>query len=679
MLLVIAYLVLVQLSTQLFLFKESFIIKELLLKLSFGIEQKEIINSDQELIDKLVRLKALKFHDDIYKLDSKYRFGVVDITRTGTGYLSEFSVKESKDLMIESYDLEGAVRGDIVLAKRIFKKGGRPKAKVIEILKKEFDTTVAYTKMVDDKVLGFNIKTDLPVTLAASQKVLKELPIGTVFKIDNYTDIIVEVLGVLDDPKVDEKISLAIYNKKEFFSEKAELEAKSHGDSVDKSMYPDRVDLTNLAFCTIDPPTAKDFDDAIYFDMKERALYVAIADVSTYVTEMGQIDKEAKERGFSIYFPHKSIPMLPRSLSENICSLKPEVDRLAFVYKMTLDEKNVKVVKEEMIEAVIHSKRRYTYDQIDLFLAGDFSEKDAVDDVILEYLLPLNKLLGKFRTKRLANGCEFRSSDFSMKLDENQNLIDIKEECETPSHALIEDAMLLANKAAAHAFEKGIFRIHDQPSLERIEEMMDDLALIGVYAEMNENIYETIRALQRAADEKDMRTEVDKLIIRAQKQAVYSHENLGHFGLGFEQYTHFTSPIRRYSDLIVHRLLRAIKNHDKKLQEYLLKSIEIVASRVSILERESAKVAWDYADRKYARWAKEHEGELLSAVVVETDRTPIAKVEEGIMNGARVFLIDNDTELFEHVRVEILEAHITTGKIIGTIREREVKDVQEPS
>ncbi len=623
----------------------------------------------------MVLLKALKLHDSVYKLDSKYRFGTVDVARTGTGYLSEFGVRESKDMIIEPYDLSGAVRGDIVLGKRIFKKGGRPKAKVIEILKKEFATTVAYTKMVDNQVLGFNIKTDLPVTLAASQKALKELPLGTVFKIDNYTDIIVEVLGVLDDPKVDEKISLAIYNKKEFFSEKAELEAKSHGDSVDKSMYPDRVDLTNLAFCTIDPPTAKDFDDAIYYDMQEKALYVAIADVSTYVTEMGQIDKEAKDRGFSIYFPHKSIPMLPRALSENICSLKPEVDRLAFVYKMTLDEKNATVVKEEMIEAVIHSKRRYTYDKIDLFLAGDFSEKDAVDDMILEYLLPLNKLLGKFRTKRLANGCEFSSDEVRMSLDENQNLIDIKEEHETPSHALIEDAMLLANKAAAHAFEKGIFRIHDQPSLERIEEMMDDLSIIGIYSEMNENIYETIRGLQKAADEKDMRAEVDKLIIRAQKQAVYSHENHGHFGLGFEQYTHFTSPIRRYSDLIVHRLLRAIKNGDKKLQAYLMTNIEIVASRVSELERESAKVAWDYADRKYARWAKEHEGELLSAVVIESDRTPIAKVEEGIMNGARIFLMDTDTELFEHVRVEILESHITTGKIIGSIREREVKDV----
>jgi len=617
----------------------------------------------------------LKLKDGLYKLDSKYRFGVVDVSRSGAGYLSPFSATDAKDLIIDSFDLNSATKGDIVLAKRVFKKGGRPKAKVIEVLKKEFETIAVYTKTVENQVIGFNIKTDLPITLSASQKALKELPEGSVLKIDNTNNIIVENLGVLSDPKVDEKISLAIYNKKEFFSQKAEDEAKSYGDAVDKSMYPNRVDLTHLPFCTIDPPTAKDFDDAIYFDKKESALYVAIADVSEYVHEKSQIDREARDRGFSIYFPHKSIPMLPRALSENICSLKPEVDRLAFVYKITIDQKNVKVIKEEMIEAIIHSKRRYTYDKIDLFLEGDFDQKDVIDDKILEYLLPLNRLLEKFRFLRLQNGCEFRSTDYSMTLDANQNLIDIKEEHETPSHSLIEDAMLLANKAAAHAFERGIFRVHSEPSSERIEEMMDDLAIIGIYSESSGDIYDTIKSLQKSADEKDLRQEVDKLIIRAQKQAIYSHENLGHFGLGFEHYTHFTSPIRRYSDLIVHRLLKAIKNRDKKLQEYILKNIEITASKVSELERESAKVAWDYMDRKYARWAKENEGAILTATIVESEKTPIAKFNEGVMIGARVFLIDSDVELFEHVKVEILESHITLAKIIGTIVEREIKDV----
>lgn len=640
-----------------------------------GLSQTELLDADKETIAQLERFNAIKLEDGKYRLDGKFRFGVVDISRMGDGYLSPLTERDDRDLMIESFDLGGAQRGDVVLAKRIFKKGGRPKAKVIAVLKKTYETIVAYTKLVQGQVLGYNIRNDLPVEIAASQKALRELPIGTLFKIDNNTGITVETFGVLDDPKVDEKISLALFNKTEFFSDEAEKEAHSYGDSVDKSMYPNRVDLTNLPFCTIDPPTAKDFDDAIYFDLKERALYVAIADVSEYVTEMSALDKEAKKRGFSIYFPHKSIPMLPRALSENICSLKPEVDRLAFVYKITIDENRVGVVKEELIEAVIHSKRRYTYDKIDLFLADDFSDKDATDDTILQWLLPLNKLLGKFRDKRLQSGCEFRNTEFSMTLDEDQNLIGIKEEHETPSHSLIEDAMLLANKAAAKAFSKGIYRVHDKPSFERIEEMIDELSIIGVYAEMQDDMYETIKALQRAADEKDLREEVDKMIIRAQKQASYSHENKGHFGLGFEHYTHFTSPIRRYSDLIVHRLLRAIKREDEKLQAYILKSIEIIASRVSDLERESTKVAWDYADRKYARWANAHIGDVISATVVDVEKTPIAQFEEGLLTGARVFLFDRDVELFEKVKVEIIEAHITSAKILGSIKEREVRYV----
>ena len=645
-------------------------LKSFLQNLSEGISKNDIPKSNQQMLDTFVLSKVVKQKEDFYKLDSKYRFGVIDVSRSGTGYLSALSSSKAKDLIVEGDDLNGASKGDIVLAKRIFSKGGRPKAKVIEVLKKEFAVTVGYTKLQENKVVVLNIKNDLPISVAASQKALKDLPLETVMKIDNYTSIIVEILGVLGDPKVDEKISLALYNKTEVFPSECEVEAKSYGDSVDKSMYPTREDLTHLPFCTIDPPDAKDFDDAIYFDTKENALYVAIADVSEYVSAFGALDKEAGSRGFTIYFPHKSIPMLPRSLSENICSLKPNVDRLAFIYKITIDPHTLESTKEELIEGIIHSKRRYTYDKIDLFLEGDFSQKDSVDDSILTYLLPLQKLLSKIRHKRLQNGCEFRNAEVRMRLDEEQNLIGVKVENETPSHALIEDAMLLANKAAAKSFEKGIFRTHDRPSELKIDELLDDLAVIGVYGDdEQENIYALIRSLQRSADEKEVREEVDKLIIRAQQKAVYNHENKGHFGLGFEHYTHFTSPIRRYSDLIVHRLLKAIKHHDEKLQEFILQDIDIVAIRVSELEREAAQVAWDFMDRKYARYALVHKGELFKARITDADRTPIAHFEEGLLVGARIFLLDHEVELFEEVKVEVVESFVSSARIIGSIRE----------
>ncbi|WP_024790030.1 RNB domain-containing ribonuclease [Lebetimonas sp. JH292] len=225
---------------------------------------------------------------------------------------------------------------------------------------------------------------------------------------------------MLDDPWVDEKISLALYNKKEEFSKFAILEAESYGDFVDKSMYPQRIDLTEKYFCTIDPVSAKDHDDAIYFDKDENALYVAIADVSEYVYLNGNIDKEAKERGFSIYFPHKSVPMLPRALSENICSLKENEDRIKFTFKIVLD-KNNNVIKEELFEAIINSKRKYSYERVDEFLAGKLENIDKTDEEILSWLLPLWKKIKHIRYERLKTGLDFESDEIRMSLDENRN------------------------------------------------------------------------------------------------------------------------------------------------------------------------------------------------------------------------------------------------------------------
>jgi ribonuclease R len=465
---------------------------------------------------------------------------------------------------------------------------------------------------------------------------------------------------------VDEKISLALFDKHEFFSKQAEAEAKSHGDSVDKSYYPDRVDLTNLPFCTIDPVDAKDFDDAIYFDVKGHILYVAIADVTEYVFDMGPIDKEARERGFSIYFPHKSIPMLPRALSENICSLKPNEDRLAFTFKITLDPLTYKPIKEELLQSVIHSQKRYTYEQIDLFLQGDTHGADNVDKTILTYLLPLYALMQKVRALRLEHSFEFRSSEVRMHVNEEQNLLSTTIEHETPSHGLIEDCMLLANKAAAKRLNYGVFRTHESPSFERLESLLNDLALIGIHAKLSSDIPMLIQTLQKQADQLHLREEVDQLIIKSQKKAIYAPENKGHFGLGFDSYTHFTSPIRRYSDLTLHRILKLhLKNDDKKLQ-FLLKNIATLCEKVSFLERESDKVAWDYMDRKFARWADLHVGENFKAIVTDAEQNPIAKLDDEL-KGARIFLLDNDVSLLQKIEIKIVESNIATTKIYARV------------
>ncbi|MDR3346489.1 MAG: ribonuclease R [Campylobacteraceae bacterium] len=644
-------------------------IKSLLISLIDGIYEADIAVEAKTLINELIRTKALGAPTEgRYKLDSNYRAGKIDVSSNGTGYLDTFG-DERKDLIVEPQDLMGANRGDIVVARRVFAKSKRVKAKVVLIAQRGFATYVGLSRKEKGGVVVRNIKTALPIAVAATQKSLKQLPPDTLLKIDSTSGAIREVLGVLSDPLMDEKISLTLFDKEEFFSKQSEEEAKSFGNEVDKSLYPNRVDLTDTPFCTIDPNDAKDFDDAVYFDEKNYTIYVAIADVSEYVYPFGSIDKEAEKRGFSIYFPHKSIPMLPRVLSENICSLKPNVDRLVFGFKIVLDRATLEPKSEELFEGVINSKKRYTYELVDRYIDGSLKAADKADKQILSWLMPLFALTQKLRAERMINALDFHSSETRMSLDEKQNILSTKIESETPSHSLIEECMLLANKAAAKRIKYGIFRTHEAPSFEKINRLLDDLSLIGIEAKSSPQIPALIRNIQAKADESGIRKDVDKLIIKSQKQASYTPDNKGHFGLGFEIYSHFTSPIRRYSDLVLHRLLKSQLRNEERLSKFQLENIEAVCEKLSSLERESDKVAWDFMDRKFARWAAERLGECFTCKVTELGRVSISLLDDEL-KGARVFLMDDDLELFERVGVRILGSDIASAKITGEVVKR---------
>jgi len=644
-------------------------LKEFLFKLVKGIARKDIPRDKRDIVNDLIALGVVT-DGKIIQLKSKYRAGKVDITKKGFGFLIPIGVKE-RDYLIEAHHLNGAGKSDLVITERIFKKG-RPKSKVIYILEKAFAVSVAYLtfEFKNGKKIPVlkNIKTNQPMFVNEKKKTLKKLPEGAVFKVNNYTAKIEEVLGVLDDPWIDDKISLALYNKKEEFSKKAIKEAKAFGDYVDKSMYSDRVDLTHLSFCTIDPVSAKDHDDAIYFDKEKNELYVAIADVSEYVYLNGNIDKEAKERGFSIYFPHRSVPMLPRELSENICSLKENEDRLAFIFKIKLDENN-EVVKEELFEGIIQSNRKYSYERVDEFLEGKFENIDEVDEEILSWLMPLWEKVKHIRNERLKSGLDFESDEVRMTLDENGMIKEVKIEKETPSHKLIEDCMLLANKAAAKMIDFGIFRVHEKPNQNTLDELYSELGSLGINVDVDEKDFvKLVKDIQKQANELDIKPFVDKLIIRSQQQARYDATCTPHFALGFERYTHFTSPIRRYSDLTLHRILKATIKNEKRVLEYILRNVEALTVKLSELEREAMKVEWDFYDRKYARVAKENIGKVYKGIIEDTEIPPIAKIQEDKLLGARVFLKNKEKfNLFERVDIEIISSDIATAKIKGIV------------
>jgi ribonuclease R len=629
-------------------------------QLNQGILPTDIEPQDKELFEQLIDMGALELKDGLYKLNSLYRIGRLYIDKSSRGYI-EAQSQELKDLVIEPDNLSDAKRGDIVLAKRFIARRGRASGKIVAVLNKARLYTIVYTHK--DELGNFytlDIRTGEPTSVKMDGMDLSAFKLGTVLKADIDTDEVVEVLGHLGDDRVDEKISLALHNRSDKFEQSVIDEALQIEQSVDAASHTNRVDLRELDFCTIDPVTAKDFDDAIYFDTTNYILYVAIADVSHYVEYFSEIDKEAKHRGFTTYFPHKSFPMLPRELSENICSLKPKVDRLAFVSKITLDKQTLQPTKEEFFEAIIHSKHRFNYDAVDGIIANGYNKDNPTILNILSWLMPLYEITKKLRKQRLSLGFDFRSEEIKLSIDDNHELTSTQVETGTPSHSLIEECMLLANRASAKRFEgegDGIFRIHEPPQLAKIEELLSNLAIVGVFVEEYEDSPELIRLIQQEAKKLNIESEVDEMIIKSLRQASYSSHNVGHFGLGFSHYSHFTSPIRRYSDLILHRLIKAQLKDDKEQIEYLLRNIEPLCVMVSELERVSTKAEWDFRDRKLTRWASKQKGAFFEAKVIEAGESAKAELL-GDIKGVVINLKGDNLMLFDKIRVMITEVNI---------------------
>jgi len=640
-------------------------LKSLLIKLTLGLSEQDISHQESIHVNEFLTKKYLTYKDKIYKFNSKFRAGTLGLVQNGTAYLNVIG-ENVRDLYIGDGDLGTAKEGDLIIAQRLLGVRGTPSAKVVEIVGRAVSYGVAYIIQKENSRALVDLKTDFAIGVQLSDAELNSYEIGDVFKINNQDNVVMEKLGNLSDPLVDEKIVLAQFNKHDEFEPEV-LEIASSFKPVDASKYPKRKDLRSLAFCTIDPVTAKDYDDAICWDDEKSTLYVAIADVSEYVEPFGALDNEAIYRSFSIYLPHRSIPMLPRQLSETLCSLQPHVDRLAYVFEMKLDLETLEVTKATVYEALIHSKRRFNYEEIDLFFEGKLEAKNSDEEEIFNYITKLKPITDRLKHKRLKVGYDFRSNELEMFIDENSNITHTTYAEETPSHALIEDCMLLANKAAASQFERGIFRIHEPPNQTKLQILYQELAGIGMHIDIKTTIKETITDIQKQAREMDLESEVDTLIIRSQMQARYAPLNSGHFGLGFDAYTHFTSPILRYSDLIVHRLLKAIHNNDTQEGSYVLRNIEALSMTISEKEREASTIENEFMARKFARWANEHIGESFKARINATEPEVKAELHDEIM-GARLNIISTErVVLFEDIEAKIERVDIAKAKIFASV------------
>lgn len=458
------------------------------------------------------------------------------------------------------------------------------------------------------------------------------------------TGRIAEVLGNNLAPGMEIEVAIRSHDIPNTWSKELLEELKSIPEEVVEKDKKKRVDLRDLPFVTIDGEDARDFDDAVYVERNKRTngwrLFVAIADVSHYVKVDSELDKEATKRATSVYFPENVIPMLPEVISNGLCSLNPEVDRLVMVCEVTISEKG-KMSGYKFYEAVIHSHARLTYN-----LVWEMLQKPMTDEgkqwrkhyrpVVphLETMYGLYKMLRKGRTKRGA--IDFETVETKIEFDSQRKISQIVPTSRNDAHMIIEECMLMANVCAADFLSRykvpGLFRVHNGPSDQKLDNLREFLAEMGLTmagGDPSPSHYQEL--LKQIADRPDAQL-IQTVMLRSLSQAVYQPENEGHFGLAFDAYAHFTSPIRRYPDLLVHRAIRSVIRSTRECKHvrrvegagrlakkvifpYDTPAMEALGQHCSMAERRADDATRDVVDFLKCEYMEQHVGDVFEGTI----------------------------------------------------------------
>ncbi|MCX7920265.1 MAG: ribonuclease R [bacterium] len=496
--------------------------------------------------------------------------GTLQANPQGYGFVIPDNVS-LPDIYVHGRNFGTAMHGDKVVV-RIEGKNqlGKPNGRIIRILERAqkkivgiFDTNRYFCFVVpDDKRLFHDIYISRKKIRGAKrgQKVVVKLLDWSSEQLNPEGEII-DILGYPDEPGVDIQSVIEKYNLPAVFPINVIQEAEAVAEQpIDTKK---RLDLRNLITFTIDPADAKDFDDAVSLE-KTAAGYrlgVHIADVSYFVQENSALDIEAYRRGNSVYLVDRVLPMLPPQLSNGICSLNPGVDRLTISCLMDFDSAG-NLMNYTIVDSIIRSSARLTYDQVQQILVSPQETNGVVSDTIVNILKEMEQLARRLYTKRLQQGSiDFNLPETKVILDENGRVLEIKKIQKDISHQIIEEFMLVANRTVAthmHALQLPfMYRVHQPPDTEKMREFQTFLKSLGYTMKVAEPMpAKEIQRILTLIAGKPEEIFLNQLLLREMKEARYAVENIGHFGLAFPIYTHFTSPIRRYPDLIVHRLLR---------------------------------------------------------------------------------------------------------------------------
>ena len=558
--------------------------------------------------------------------------GKIQMTSKGYAFLIPTDIT-IEDIFIAERDLCGAMHNDRVVVSVKATGGRREEGKVIQVLERGSERVVGVLNIVkklafvkpDDVKFGKDISIPLSKINGAQngEKVVAKITRYYASK-RNPDGEIIEVLGKPNDIDTEILAIIRSYNLYNSFPKRVEEVAKDVPESINKGEYSHRLDYTNNIVFTIDGEDTRDIDDAISIEINSRGnrvLGVHIADVGEYVKKDSIIDKEAFKRGTSVYFPNLVLPMLPRELSNGICSLNERVDRLALSCFIEYD-KNGNIVDTKVVESVINSKKRFTYTEVQKIFDGDTS---IARPELVDSLLKMRALAKQLEDKRVAGGAiEFNIPEVQISLNELGDVLKLSKREHNESHKLIETFMIEANVAIATMFlakkTPFVYRIHETPDGEKINRLIGMVNNFGVehkIEDVEDCSPKDIQNLLKSIDGKPCEYVLNKIALRCMKKAKYSPDCVGHYGLALDKYCHFTSPIRRYPDLTIHRIIKdSINNRLTEDKKIMLKEFVNMSSiQSSETERNAESVERDVDDLYRVVYMSHHVGETFEGIV----------------------------------------------------------------
>ncbi|HWB63099.1 MAG TPA: ribonuclease R [Chitinophagales bacterium] len=590
-------------------------LKRLFRKLEDKLAQEDIVMALQELeykgkiqVQQKGRIKILEEKKPVVTpKGGKYLYGIVDITRNGSAYVDVEG--RDKDIFIPRKMVHNAMQGDEVKI-RLTQAFGRPEGEIVGIVRRAQDSFTGRLEVLDKFAFFIaderKLSSDVFIPLSAlngaknnDRVIVRIMDWNTGNR--NPLGEVVEVMSEKHSTDLDMKMILIGNGFSIDFPQAVYKELDVYNDVIDKAEVAKRLDYRDVLTFTIDPEDAKDFDDAISFRKLKNGNYeigVHIADVSHYVREGSELDREAEKRATSVYLPDRVCPMLPEKLSNQLCSLRPNEDKLTFSTLFEIDTKfNIK--HYSIAKTVIHSKRRFTYEEAQQVLetgAGDYAEE----------LVLLNDIAKDIRAKRMKKGAiAFEKAEVRFKLDETGKPMGIVLKIRKDAHLLVEDFMLLANETVAKFGSKlrigkksvpFVYRVHDKPDPAKLEIFSTVASRFGYHIRFDDpshasHVFNTLLKKVVGRPEQDV---LETMAIRSMAKAEYTTNNIGHYGLAMEYYTHFTSPIRRYPDVLVHRLLNETlegsdKIIDKEELEGRCKNSSLMERKAMDAEREAIK------------------------------------------------------------------------------------------